>query len=262
MASDSRKLQGVTLLEILLVLAIAAAIILFAIRQYTRYERERNIQLLAYHIDTVFRAMRDYYYVNCATITTLAPTEDYTPPNPFPISILADLQSYIDKSWKEVNPSVDASFSESGYAVQFNRMISAAPKRQENFCYYFEGKPQSCASSVNNTAVLYLWIAQVVVKMRDPTMTLAYKGLLNASCAVSTFSPGSIVDCSVSDVAVGNPNYLVWQRLPSFISPKINSSLWSMTPYLKAFNLQYTHDRQAELISADYAGSQYYLCGG
>ncbi|MCE3237295.1 MAG: hypothetical protein K0R24_276 [Gammaproteobacteria bacterium] len=265
MAKPFRKLQGITLIEAMLVLAIVIAIILFSIRQYTQYERERNIQLLAYHIDIVFQAMRNYYYANCANLITptLAPTDSYTPPNPFPISIITDLESYIDEHWQGINPSIDTSFGESGYTVQFNRMISTQA-RQENFCYYFAGQPQSCAALPNNNAELYLWVAQIVVKIRNPAMTLAYKGMLNASCAIANFSPdtATVVDCKTEGVTSGAPAYLVWQKLPSFVSPKMNSSLWAIMPYIKEFNLQYTHDRQAELISTDYAGSKYYLCGG
>jgi hypothetical protein len=266
MVRPFRKLQGITLFEAILALAIAMTIVLFAIRQYTQYERERNIQLLAYHIDIVFQAMRNYYYANCGNLTTptLAPTSSYTPPNPFPISIMTDLKNYIDNNWQGSNPSIDTSFGESGYAVQFNRMISTQTKRQENFCYYFAGQPQSCAALTNDNAELYLWVAQIVVKIRDPAMTLAYKGMLNASCAIADFSSdtATVVDCNTEGITSGAPAYLVWQKLPSFVSPQMNSSLWAMMPYVKAFNLQYTHDRQAELISTDYAGSKYYLCGG
>ncbi len=266
MVNPLRKSQGITLIETMLALAIAISIILFSIRQYTQYKRERDIQLLAYHVDILFQAMRNYYYANCGNLTTptLAPTSSYTPPNPFPISIITDLESYIDQGWQRGDPSIDTSFGESGYAVQFNRMISTQTKRQETFCYYFAGQPQSCAALANNNAELYLWLAQIVVKMRDSAMTLAYKGMLNASCAIADFSPdtATVVDCNTEGVTSGKPAYLVWQKLPSFVSPKMNSNLWAMMPYLKAFNLQYTHDRQAELISTDYAGSKYYLCGG
>jgi type II secretory pathway pseudopilin PulG len=253
-----KKLQGITLLESLLALAIASSIVIFGIQQYSSFKRDRDVLALRYNVDLILQAMRDYYYANCANLT-LGPTATYTPPNPFPITLKNELNPYLSSPLLP-NPVIDPSFGDQGYAVQFNLKILTG--RKESFCYYFPNTGQTssnCATVDNNTAQIYLWVVQVMVKVNDPQMAIAYKGLANASCAIANPSaPDSAVDCDKEGVTSGMPAYLVWQYLPSSVSPTLNLRLWNA----KQFNLQYTNDSSAELISADYAGTQYYLCGG
>lgn len=263
-----KKLNGITLLEAMLALGIATTIVLLGIKNYTQYKRDRDAFALKYNVDMIFQAMRNYYYANCANPTpastnspTLAPSNN--PSNPFPITITTDLADYLGTNWYAANPLINSSFGNAGYAVQFNRVTPSAT-RVENFCYFYPNTTQtspSCGSLPNSSAIIYLWVAQVVVQVRDTRMTLALKGLTGADCALTTYSASSIVDCSLG-VTSGNPAYLVWQHLPSFASPKMSSDLWSVAPTVKEFNLQYTNDSLGELVSATYAGTQYYLCGG
>jgi hypothetical protein len=265
-----KKLNGVTLLEAMLAFAIASTIVLLGLRQYTYYKRDRDAFSLKYNVDVLLQGMRNYYYANCAesedgnmTLHLLAPSRN--PSNPFKIDITKTLSNYLDSSWRPTNPLIDTSFASDnfGYEAQFNNIVFQN-KRSENFCYYYPNTGQqspSCASVPNASAIIYLWIAQVVVKVKDTTMTLALKGLTGADCALGNYTGSSVVDCSNGAVS-GNPSYLVWQRLPSFASPSMTSGLWRGASTVKGFNLQYTNDSLWELVSSPYEAQQYYLCGG
>ncbi len=259
---------GITLLEVMLVLAIASTIVLSGIRQYTFYQRDRNAFVLKYNIDILFQGMRNYYYANCAESTDtnmalhkLAPSRN--PSNPFAVTIQTMLGNYLDTTWHPFNPLIDSSFGDSGYDVQFNQ-ISWSGARNENFCYYYPGTSQTnptCGALVNSNAIVYSWIAQIVVKIQDPNMTLALKGMTGANCALTDYTSPTIVDCSTGATS-GAPSYLVWQRLPSFASPDTSSGLWRAAPTVKAFKLQYTNDTYWELVNAPNGVQGYYLCGG
>ncbi len=256
----AQKLKGITLIEFMLVLVIAMSMIIIGIKQYAQYRLGRDAFSLKYNVDVIFQAMQNYYYANCARLA-LAPSNN--PSNPFPVNIQTTLAGYLDSNWRPMNLLINSAFGSSGYALQFNG-VTLSGIRRENFCYYFPNTGQtspSCASLPNDDAMIYLWVAQVVVQIRDTRTTLAIKGLAGADCALASYSASSAADCS-GGVTSGNPAYLVWQRLPSFASPQMNSGLWSSMPTVKQFNLQYTNDSLGELVSATYAGSQYYLCGG
>lgn len=263
-----RKLQGVSLFEVILAFAIGASIILLGVRQYTYYKRDRDAFALKNNVDTLFQAMRNYYYANCSETGgqnhpgTLAPSSQ--PNNPFPIDINTVLAGYFDTTWRPANPFIDTSFANLGYEAQFNNFI-ISDRRSENFCYFYPGtnqKTPNCASLPNTSAHIYLWVAQVVVKVKDPKMTLMLKGVAGADCALNEYESGSIVDCSQGATS-GEPPYLVWQHLPSFASSELSSGLWRSTFTVKQFNLQYTNDSLWELVSApDGTTPSYYLCGG
>ena len=63
--SFKKRYKGVTLFEVLLVLAIAASIIIMSIKQYQSYRFDADIQAVRYNVDTIFEAMAQYYKVNC-----------------------------------------------------------------------------------------------------------------------------------------------------------------------------------------------------
>jgi hypothetical protein len=216
-------------------------------------------------VDVLFQGMRNYYYANCAessdvdtALHTLAPSRG--PSNPFPVDIQSTLTNYLDPNWRPSPVLADVAFASKGYEAQFNNFTPSGIKN-ENFCYYFPGTGQTsptCGSVPNTAAKINLWIAQVVVKIKDPKTTLALKGLTNADCALASYTPNTVVDCSTG-VATGSPAYLVWQHLPSFASPNMSSGLWRSSYTVKQFNLQYTNDPYWGLVSGETSN---YLCGG
>lgn len=261
----NKKLQGVTLLEGMLAFAIASTIVLLGIRQYSQFKFSRDAFALKYSVDVLFQGMRNYYYANCAessdvdmTLHTLAPSR--SPSNPLPINIQSTLTNYLDPNWRPSATLVDRTFAGTGYEAQFNNFTPSTIKN-ENFCYYYPGTAQTspiCSSMPNTSAKLFLWIAQVVVKIKDTKTTLALKGLTNADCALASYAPNTIVNCSTGATS-GTPAYLVWQHLPSFASPAMSSGLWRSSYTVKQFNLQYTNDPYWGLVSGETSN---YLCGG
>lgn len=261
----NKKIQGVTLLEGMLAITIAGLILSLGIRQYYQFKFSRDAFALKYSVDLLFQGMRNYYYANCAesedtdmTVHTLAPSR--SPSNPYPLNITSTLSSYLDPKWKAASILIDRSFGYNGFEAQFNN-FKPSTVSNANFCYYFPNTSQTspvCSSLSNPSVNVSLWVAQVVVKISDPKMTLALKGLTNADCALTDYQAHTIVDCS-SGVTSGTPAYLVWQHLPTFASPAMSSGLWRSSYTVKQFNLQYTNDPYWALMSGETSN---YLCGG
>jgi len=57
--------QGISLLELMLVLCIAAVILVMGMRFYLDYEKSRNITLFENSIAQLAQALNNYYYGNC-----------------------------------------------------------------------------------------------------------------------------------------------------------------------------------------------------
>jgi Tfp pilus assembly protein PilE len=57
--------KGVSLLEVMLVFAVATMLLLFSIKQYQNFETEANARQIQYNVDMIFQAMALYYKANC-----------------------------------------------------------------------------------------------------------------------------------------------------------------------------------------------------
>jgi prepilin-type N-terminal cleavage/methylation domain-containing protein len=260
------KSNGMTLLEVMLALAIAASIVLMGLKQYQQYKLGQEIEQVRYNVNLLFKALGDYYFANCAAAVdgnpgvtgTLAPSQ--SPANPFIIAITTQLAGYLSNWPPLYNPLIDSTF---GYTAQFNQSIQAGVRAATVCSSYWT---PMCSSAPNPSSQIILWTAQVVVKMSDPTKTLAYQGLVNADCAVTSVPAARAINCSTTNggdgVTTGSPAYLVWQRLPSFASPAMSSSLQGAGSVIKEFNMLYTHDPMAELYNIASYSTPNYLCGG
>ncbi len=277
----SKLPKGMTLLEIMLVTTIGAALLVGSFKMYQSMEIENNLEQVQYNVDVLFQSLAGYYHANCygqGDITstgaptspgTLNPKVSPAPVSPKPIDIIGDLVNpgYLAK-WPLVNvPLLDNTNVAETYVVQFNEAPPITPI-QVNACVILDpSKP--CVSQLSTVAALnnlpsaapnisqtIVWKAQVAVKLADPDAAAAFAGRLSADCT-SDLSGSTVSPCSA-----GTPGpYLVWERLPSFASPETRSSFWISMPLLKQFNLQYTHDQMYELQNSN-AGTQNYLCGG
>jgi prepilin-type N-terminal cleavage/methylation domain-containing protein len=255
---------GVTLLEILLVLAIISSILLMGTNQYVGYQNQRDIAAVQYNVDQLFLAAAQYYKANCngtySSAGVLIPgtlnPANLTPPNltsPFSVTTAQLITAGYLSGWNPANPLIDSTVPGLDYIVQFNPIVSS-------------GVAVSIPSSWNSGGLTFipgtqaktlLWRIQVSVLLRDPTRSTFYQGAMNADC-ISGLN-GTVVDqCNPVPAAAG---YLAWERLPSYASPKMSSPLTSSMPLVKEFNLQYTHDQMYELNLGNTA-VQYYLCGG
>jgi prepilin-type N-terminal cleavage/methylation domain-containing protein len=253
-----KKQFGFTLIETLLVLAIAGMIIVLGLRQYQIYRSDADVQFVNYDIDHLFQAMTNYYYANCAgdmDTNATPPIPDprsgnlflwamknlsATPPPPFAINITNDLtnQGFLTTPLSVNNPLVES------YLVQFN-----------------ENTPQT--KSVNGTPVgtIITWNIQVAALVREPSRINALKLLLNADCVsdVDKNNPNLVTACE-SHPAPGS--YLVFERPPKVASPNIPSGLETMSPVLQQFKQMYNTYGTSQLMSSSHSPEyQYYNCG-
>lgn len=268
-----KKAAGVTMLELMLVILIGAAIVIFGLQQYQQYQKNQYAIQLRSTVDSLLEALGSYYQANCET-GTLSPTSMTFPPSPIAFDdggrLLNDLQNgYLPANVLFFNPIVDNTATNQGYAVQLNFFQStnpAQPGRRTQVCYSFWGTSTGAGCSdtplpTPNTMIIG-WQIQVAVKIKDPATILNYVGLTGADCAVESLTPGVPADCGSSTGSTNPLRYLIWQRLPAFASSAINSSLWLSNPLVKQFKAQYTHDEMYELYMNNTATSPYYyLCG-
>jgi type II secretory pathway pseudopilin PulG len=274
------KAKGVTMFEMMLVLVIAGMIIALSISRYWLYERRNEMEQLTATVNTIFRALENYYQANCiqnrtysGTITTngaLDPSNTTAfPSGPpvMPFSQLIDISTQLLSSTtagyltQPIIPLdlVDTTVGYQGFIVQFN--LATVTRESSN------------SSNVPlPIGTVYFWKPQVAVKMRDATNIAAYKNALAANC-VSDLDPSgkTVIPCESTDPTPPLTGaYLVWERLPMFADLNAIPNTWPSAPLLKQFKDQYTHDTFYEMNNAgkvettDSSGSgpSYYLCGG
>lgn len=229
------KIQGITLLEILLVMAISSAIIVFGIQQYNSYQNNLYQNQLRHNVDSLFQGLANYYRANCieyqntsgaAIKPGLIDPDVYAVP--FPIDIdndLATIQSITPgflSGWPfQENPLVD------GYVVQFNWT-------HPNLRYQ-----KLSDGTTMPIGTIYLLTAQVAVHLSPMALknANAYKQLLAADCLSDVGStPGVVSPCTSASTG----EYLVWERLPSFGSPSTTTDLWPGMPLVNQFLQMYT----------------------
>ncbi len=244
---------GVNLLETMLVLVIAGTILVFGLRQYQLYRVEQSFEQVKYNVDQLFLAAAHFYQANCSAEKVLDPNFTPPPSNPYPLDISKDLQTPgFLLNWQPLNELIDDTAAGQGYVVQLN---SSTATRNIYACWNFDTPTCTLPQSIqSNQKTIILWRIQIAVKLKNAANIRTYQSPLLADCVSDTATA-----CK-QDAA--NPTYLIWQRLPSFASPKTRTSLWVTMPVLKVFNLQYTHDQMYEFQNETYAESQNYLCGG
>ncbi len=275
---QKHKITGMTLLEVMLVFAIAAALILAGLRVYQSSERDKNYLILRSNVDFLFQAMKQYYQQQCDLFfstegaingkgdLTFSPDGASTEFNTTKFDV-TKMKNYMDFPWPRyvsvvVNDTVDKT-----YFAQFNPSTSSINANKNAYvCSSFRtGKPECSAPTQITGSSIVLWQSQIAVKMRDPSTTTYYVAMAGADCAVNTVPTDAPVDCSAG-VAMGtSAQYMVWQRMPSFSTPNVRSSHWISNPVTKEFKLQYTHDPMYELYNPDALPTdvyKYYYCGG
>lgn len=243
--------KGVTLIEVILVLAIAMVILILSIQQYVIYKRDADVATVRYNVDLLFEALANYFRANCGSnpFNTLYNSQYY------PIS-MTELKPFLSDNLA-YTPIIDASSQDGGYIVQFNQLQTntGLPQRMINMS-------AGGQASVGNIA---LWQAQVSVKLVGNTTV--YRDELAGDCLSSTgatsasgSSPVYVTPCVAGGDSKGD--YVVFARLPSLAVSKENSPNWVMLPTVKQFQQLYTVDPVLYLTSgAQEASQQYYFCG-
>ena len=260
------KYEGLSLLEVMLVLAIVSAILILGLRQYQTYQADTDVQQVKYNVDTLFLAATKYYVANCSNtwkstggtnlvsinndpnVGTLDPTHNPPPSNPYivldgTISTLTNPNNgFLPESLMLINPIVDRSEGFNGYYVQFNRYDSTRMIKVSNAAGVMSD--QSAGTIVN-------WRIQVTVKLNNASMANQYKQLLLGNCLVSS----STATCASGS---GSGSYVVFERLPSLAFPGMMvDDLFN--PITKQFKQSYTTYPILDITSG--AKTQYYLCG-
>jgi|GEM_PF-2384946 len=264
MQRDIPSIRGVTLLEIMLVLVIAASFILLGLQTFRQFSLQGNINKASYNVNVLFKALRGYYLSNCIanrTYDTGAEIKSATL-DPSSSSYISTASVGINIASQLVTPGYltnwQAAFSPvvASYVVQLNRYNTATKTVQ--FCYSGTCVGQPTVETNN----VYLWTAQVAIQINDVARINQYKEMLGADC-ISRLSGSIVTPCSQSPVAA---NFLVFERLPSFVASEGNSPLWLSMPNVKQFKEQYTNDNDYAITVDDpsYRQGSYqnYLCGG
>ncbi len=234
--------QGITLVEMLLVLVLSATLIVFSIRQYQSWNRSKDLDRLTYNINQLFQGMSGFYYANCNLTGRLSPTTA----SPVLLDLDSDLVTprYMDALAS--NPFVANNTS---YILQFNQYT--APRTISVSC------GTNCTTT-KQIGTIVRWMAQVSILIKDVSNIATYQKLLQATCT------SSLDDTTVSPCSAGQAgDYLVWERPASLPSGRydVNSTYWSSTPRLQQFNQMYTTNPILTLTGSDGA-NQYFYCGG
>jgi prepilin-type N-terminal cleavage/methylation domain-containing protein len=270
---DGNKSEGMTLLEMMLVLAIAGSIILAGLRVYQSSETDNNYLILRSNVDFLFQAMQGYYQQECDLyfsadgsvrrrgLLTFNPNNGDAAPDLSPVPFDVTLTNqYISAPWPRYVSVVGRDTT--AYRAQYNP--SSGKNKQAYVCASYNSPRCSEAMLIPESNIV-LWQAQIVVKMIDPSKTTYYVGKAGADCAVNSVSSAAPVDCSTGVKMGDSAAYMVWQRMPSFSSTNIRSSHWISNPSRKIFKQQYTHDPMYELYNSNPASTEvnrYYYCGG
>lgn len=253
MIGGIKKIAGVTLLEVLLVLIIMAAILYFSIAQYQVFRHDEDVAVVQANVDKLFDAMTKYYLANCndsKKATKIFSTYNSSQIYVVDISTLMT-NKYLSApgSTMPISSIVNSTGTGQGYILQFNQFQnSGTPKLPQRTTY---------AASGTSLGSIVIWQIQVSVEMSDPTNAAVYQGLLGADC-VSDMQNGSVLPC---EKAGSKGKYLVWERNPSFSTSRSPSTYWPSKPNVKQFYQMYHTDPISYLMTGT-SDTQYYACGG
>lgn len=265
MIVGKKRVQGVTLFEMLLVLAIAMSILYLGIKQYNVLSLDADATKVQANVDTIFAGLTQYYRVNCfgsnpmgyngtaPVIGTLNAAKAQT--TPFPINITTDLMNAGYMSYKLQNNSLANPTIANTYIAQFNPQ----PGQIVQTCTHSSSPPTCDVGAQTQIGTVVSWTAQVAVKMKDANTAKAYAKSLGANCS-STLSGGYVNPCSLSTPGV----YVVWEKQPSFASSQAysNSTYWESMPLVKQFTKMYSVDPITTLTTGNHSPEyQYFYCG-
>jgi prepilin-type N-terminal cleavage/methylation domain-containing protein len=252
-----RYQEGVTLLEVLLVLTIAASFAVLGLRQYQNFRLDADILELRKNVDTLFLSAANYYWANCSAGHQLDIV--HAPGTTKAINISTDLiqGGYLSSSFPTSNALVNNTSTNGGYVVQFNKYTDV---RYQSVC----SNPPSCSSTVQTPiGTIILWRIQVSVLMQNTTtqkLTNA-KNYLSANC-LSTSSGTTVVPCTS---ATSTGTYVVFERMPSYPTSdwSSQSTFWPSNPLVQQFDQMYTTNPITNLTTVDHTAEyQYFYCNG
>jgi len=265
-----KKQSGMTLLEIMLVLAIIASIIVLSFTQYQSLKIDQNAQQLLANVEYLIQGAKSYYQANCRGLFNpnnfnnqsgnYASYRNYdgggsfgalnpaaSPTSPKALNITTDL----------LTPGSNLN----AYVVQLNLSSNASTRTVSACCTPGLTSPLTYPAQIITQDKVPVWQIQVAVKILDTSQIQMYRKLLVADC-ISDLAGSTVTPCSLSGGG-GTGSYLVFTRLPSANSTASMSNQSPLAPsmaVLKEFNNLYTNDPMYDLSNP--SNIEYYLCGG
>lgn len=249
---------GVTLLEVLLVLAVGGMLLVLGIKQYNFYQRGSEITELQANADQLFYAAVKYYQAECGKGNLLDPLEHPGLADQIVLNIQTDLidEGYLDSNFPKYNRLVNEGSGFKGYYVQLNKDDSY--KRTMEIC-----DDVDCTSTTTKElGTIIIWHIQVGVRMKDNSATNLNNVMnaLSANCLSSTSGAG-VRTCAQNSTG----DNIVFELLPGYAVSRSDaqSQFWMSTPIVTQFNQMYTTKPTAELITVDHTPEyQYFYCSG
>lgn len=256
------KQKGITLLEVLLVLAIGGSIVVLGLNQYYTFKASQDVRLVNANVDRLFLGLLNYYRANCKKDGLLDPTKTigYINPSQLPGIVWPPVAApFID--YNDVDQNGDRTY---GYRVQFRNYQPSATTRDVYWC--LSGACNSPAQQIKKQGSVALQLAMVAVKIKDVSKAVLYSKLLGADCVSGPDASGKFI-AGCGAIPSGPAQYLVWERQPSVGAFSTSSGIWLTTQRLRQFNQQYTNDDNyaAQVDDPTWNGnSRYedYLCTG
>lgn len=246
-----RRKLGVTLIEIILVLAIGSMFAVLGLRMYMTYRKQADIDTVKYNVDVLFQAMTRYFQANCNTAQFNNPSSAVISISP---TVLSN-SGYLTQNLLRDGLADYSSGSIGQYITQFNRITvggAAPPQRMINLS----------PSGTRTMGSITLWTIQVSVNLADQSSLDAMLGPLGGDC-INGPGPSYVRPCSMP--VPRSPGFIVWTRIPSLSSSKNNSPLWQTMPAIKQFRQMYTTDPILILLQnpvvPNQLSKQYYNCG-
>lgn len=258
MSKANKKIVGVTLIEIMLVLVIGAMILLFGFQQYASFRRDAEIRQLQNNVNTLFQGLARYYRANCMQ-------DPFNTARPGLI-VAVSYNTLVKEGFLPEKLSPNAYVQGSGadpntaYILQFNQLqvpTTGLPQRL-----------QKLANSTNaNMGSIIIWQAQVAVNLSNIAPPSAIRGAASADCLSTGTTDNDGVPAVVACSGAGadtNP-FAVWERLPSFPNNDVQNSspLWQTMSTVKEFTQMYTTYPFSVLANPNstITPNQYYICG-
>jgi type II secretory pathway pseudopilin PulG len=277
---SSKKTEvGITLIEIMLVLVIAASLLYMGMQQYYSYKRDADVYQVRANVNAIFHGAAKFYRAQCygsidpntrklISGTGLLNLSATPPPtNPYILNIATDLiaTGYLPPNTIVLSPLVDSSVGTDGYVVQFNEYTQPVNACQTGTGAWGPTPAMGCTTNAR-VGTLVIWKTQIAVQLQDATTAAQYLALLDGDCLSSLES--STTGTTAVTPCANNPvpgNFVVWERLPSAsnITLESISPTWISVPTAQRFTSMYQTADTTYLMSVSHSPEvQYFYCGG
>lgn len=250
---------GVSLVEVMLVLAIGGFLVMMGLRQYMSYRLDADVALIKSNVDTIYAAMSSYFQANCGgaggTLSPYNKATDFTAAKTIDIS--ADLVKghYLNQSQvlavSLVVGSPDQSTILSGYKARFmptkvERPAMPTQSDQVNYTW----------TNTESTGWIVMWTPQIMVELKDPNKAKMLQLLTQATSCTKT-------DWQSQGACDAKTPALFFTHQVSFTNHAgAGSDYWVMSPMLNQMRDQEGIYNPAVVLSAGSQDDQFYYCGG